>query len=112
MTHPDDPSPSMPPVPGPAAPLSPKLTPWDVSATVILCACIAASFIVLPGTEGSAVLVGVAGRTVEKLDIHENREATFRGEKGDMKVEVRDGRVRVVEADCPNRICVRRNPAD
>jgi heptaprenyl diphosphate synthase len=91
----------------PPSPLPPNLTPWDVGATVILCACIAASFIVHPGAEGSAVLVEVAGRTVEKLDIHEDREVTFLGEKGEMKVEVRGGRVRVVEADCPNRICVR-----
>jgi hypothetical protein len=90
-----------------ALPRSRNLTPWDVSAAVIVCACIAASFTLLPGTEGSAVLVEVAGRTVEKLDIHEDREVTIRGEKGEMRVEVRDGRVRVVEADCPNRICVR-----
>ena len=91
----------------PALPLPRKLTPWDASAAVILCACIAASFTLLPGTEGSLVLVEVAGTTVEKLDIHEDRIVTFRGEKGEMKVEVRDGRVRVSEADCPNRICVR-----
>jgi heptaprenyl diphosphate synthase len=92
--------------PRPAVPPVRTLTPWDVTAAVILCACLAASFIALPAAEGSAVLVEVAGKTVEKLDIHENRDITFRGEKGTMKVEVRDGRVRVVEADCPNRICV------
>jgi heptaprenyl diphosphate synthase len=89
------------------APLSRKLTPWDAGAALLLSAIVVASFVLLPGTEGTAVLVEVAGRAVEKLDIHENREVTFRGEKGEMKVEVRDGRVRVAEADCPNRICVR-----
>jgi hypothetical protein len=83
------------------------LTPWDAGAALLLSAIVVASFVLLPGTEGTAVLVEVAGRAVEKLDIHENREVTFRGEKGEMKVEVRDGRVRVAEADCPNRICVR-----
>jgi heptaprenyl diphosphate synthase len=92
--------------PRPTVPVSRRLTPWDVAVTVILCACIVVSIIALPGTEGSAVLVEVAGKTVEKLDIHENRSITFRGEKGNMRVEVRDGRVRVAEADCPNRICV------
>lgn len=83
------------------------LTPWDVAIGVVLCGCIAASLIALPGTEGSSVLVEVGGKPVEKLDLHENREITIRGEKGEMRLEVRDGRVRVAEADCPNRICVR-----
>jgi len=87
--------------------LSGRWTPWDVAATFVLCVCIAASFIALPSVEGTAVLVEVAGTTVEKLDIHENRDFTIPGVKGNMLLEVRDGRVRVRESDCPNRICVR-----
>jgi heptaprenyl diphosphate synthase len=90
-----------------ASSLPGKVTPWDATAGAVLCACIAASFFALPAAEGTAVLVEVGGRTVEKLDIHENREVSFRTEKGIMRLEVRDGSVRVVEADCPNRICVR-----
>jgi len=93
--------------PGTQRSISGKLTPWDVTAGAVLCACIAAALFALPVSEGSVVLVEVGGKPVEKLDMHENREVAFRTEKGIMRLEVRDGSVRVVEADCPNRICVR-----
>ncbi len=82
-------------------------TAWDVAAAIVLVACTGASFVVFSGSEGSLVLVDVAGKTVEKLDLHENRDVTVRGEFGIMHIEVRQGKVRVADADCPNRICVR-----
>lgn len=91
----------------PARPLPRRLTPADVAAGVLLSACIAWSLVALPDMEGSAVVVEVAGRTVEKLDIHQNGVVTVRGERGNLTVEVLGGRVRVAEADCPNRVCVR-----
>jgi len=83
------------------------MSPWDAGAAVLLCAGIALSFAVMPDLEGSTVLVDVGGKTVAKLDLREEKEITVKGEKGDLRIEVRDGRVRVAEADCPNRICVR-----
>ena len=83
-----------------------RLTPWDVALGASLLVCIVASFAAFPAPAGSTVLVQVAGNTVEKLDLRENREFVFRGEKGRMRIEVRDGSVRVAEAECPNRICV------
>jgi heptaprenyl diphosphate synthase len=87
--------------------LSRTLTAWDVAVVIVLVACTGASFVLFSGSEGSMVLVDVAGKTVEKLDIHENRDVTVRGEFGVMHIEVRQGKVRVADADCPNRICVR-----
>ena len=83
------------------------LTAWDVAMTIVLAACTVGSFVAFSDTEGSMVLVDVAGKTVEKLDLHENRDVTIRGEFGVMHIEVRQGKVRVSDADCPNRICVR-----
>jgi heptaprenyl diphosphate synthase len=91
----------------PSHPLPRRWTPSDVAAAVLLSAGIAASFVLLPGGEGSAVLVEVGGKTVEKLNMHQDGSVTVQGEKGRMIVEVRGGRVRVADADCPNRICVR-----
>ena len=84
-----------------------RLTAGDAVAGILLAAAVAASFALVPGADGSTVLVDVAGKTVEKLDLRENGTVTVRGEKGELTIEVRDGRVRVAEADCPNRICVR-----
>ncbi|HTO92853.1 MAG TPA: Gx transporter family protein [Bacteroidota bacterium] len=83
------------------------VTPGDVIAVVVLSAAAVLSFEAFPESRGATVLVEVAGRTVEKLDIREERTVTVRGAKGDLKIEVRDGRVRVADADCPNRICIR-----
>jgi len=82
-------------------------TAWDVAATIALVAVTGASFVAFSGSEGTLVLVDVAGKTVEKLDLHENRDVTIRGEIGVLHIEVRQGKVRVADADCPNRICVR-----
>jgi heptaprenyl diphosphate synthase len=87
--------------------ISRKLTPWDVLLGSVLCGCVAASFVALPSGEGSAVLVDVAGVTVEKLDLHEDRQIEVRGTTGTLRIEVRGGAVRVAEAGCPNRVCVR-----
>jgi len=83
------------------------LTPGDVAAVLALSAAVVFSFGAFPDSQASAVVVEVSGRTVEKLDIREDRTVTVRGAKGDLTVEVRGGRVRVADADCPNRICVR-----
>ncbi len=91
----------------PARPLPRRLTPGDVAAGLLLSACVVGSFFAFPSGEGSAVIVEVGGKAVEKLNIREDRVVTVRGEQGDMRIEVLNGRVRVAEADCPNRICVR-----
>ena len=82
-------------------------TVGDIGAALVLVAAIVLSFGAFPGSEGSTVLVEVGGKTVEKLDLREEKVVTVRGEKGDLTIEVRGGRVRVARADCPNRICVR-----
>lgn len=81
-----------------------KIGDKAVLATVVLA--IFCAFTIIPGTTGTEVLIQVDGRTVGKLDLHKNSALTFKGEKGSVRVETRDGRVRVTEADCPNRICV------
>ena len=93
-------------LPEPSAPRPRTWTPGDLLAALLLSVSIGVSFVALSGVEGTAVIVEVGGVTIEKLNIHENREFTFRGERGEMRVQVHDGSVRVVEADCPNRICV------
>ena len=83
------------------------MTPGDFAAVLLLCVGVIFSFGAFPESRGATVLVEVAGRTVEKLDMREERVVTVSGERGKLTIEVRNGRVRVAEADCPNRICVR-----
>lgn len=60
------------------------------------------------GAEKNFVVVKVDGAIVRKLDV--TAEETFTVEAGGGKniVEIKNGAVRVIEADCPDKICVRR----
>ena len=53
------------------------------------------------------VLVVQDGQVVEVLDLGENQVLTFTGSNGGTNtVEVRDGKVAVTQASCPDHICM------
>jgi hypothetical protein len=79
----------------------------DKAAIVVLAAAVAGSFALAPGEEGTVALVEVNGNTVAKLNLLENHFLIVKGVHGLLRVETHDGRARVAEADCPNKICVR-----
>lgn len=83
-----------------------ELGPWDKAVTLLLMAAIVSSFVVVPDSAGSTVLIEVDGKTVGKLSLQENAQLTVQGTRGSLLIETRDGKVRVKVADCPNRICV------
>lgn len=62
---------------------------------------------------GAAVQVIQNGQVTDTLFLNQN--GTFRYESangGYNIVEIRDGRVSVIEASCPDQICVRHGPTD
>ncbi|HWI60355.1 MAG TPA: Gx transporter family protein, partial [Symbiobacteriaceae bacterium] len=54
----------------------------------------------------TAVEVTLAGRVLTRLDLTENGEFPVETAEGHLIVQVRAGAVRVLEADCPDQICV------
>jgi hypothetical protein len=56
------------------------------------------------GAEGAIASILVGDRVVETLPLNEDKVLRLR-DVG-MTFEVRDGRVRVVESDCPHDVCV------
>jgi len=56
---------------------------------------------------GATVLVEVDRHVVYKAALNEDASFRVHGATGELVVEIRDGRVAVTGADCPNRICVR-----
>lgn len=61
--------------------------------------------------EGSKIIISVDGKEVEILDL--NRDATFsiKGENGSFNdIEIKDGSVSMVNASCPDKICVEHRP--
>lgn len=80
-------------------------------AIVIACVCVAimASAVLasMIASGGSLVVVEVDGSPVRTLSLSSNGRVDIRGTKGELAVEVRDGCVAVVQADCPSQVCVR-----
>jgi len=56
---------------------------------------------------GETVIVEVNGKTVYKLALSEDRIVDVKGPIGVTKVEVKDGRVRVLYSPCPEKICMK-----
>jgi len=56
--------------------------------------------------EGSEALIKVGNGPVQKVSLRMGRMVNIEGEKGKVVIEVKDGRVRVVDSSCFQKICV------
>ena len=78
---------------------------------ILICALIILSLVPLMMTSGAEkkfAVVKVGGVVVRKLDLSAEEILTVEAGGGKNILEVKNGAVRVVEADCPDKICVRR----
>jgi heptaprenyl diphosphate synthase len=99
----------------PALPGSPEgstgwrslMRPADFAIFASLLAAIVTSFLVFTGEAGSTVLIHVDGAMIGRMRLSDNAVITVRGIRGDVCIEVRDRKVRVLTAECPNGVCVR-----
>ena len=63
--------------------------------------------------QGEVAIVTVDGEEVLRLDLKDNKEILIEGYHGGTNlVVVRDGKVSIKEASCPDRICVHTGEAD
>lgn len=58
---------------------------------------------VLP--RGNEVIVEVEGKVAYKYPMDSDRTVKVEGRYGHLTVEIRKGKVRVVDASCPNKLC-------
>jgi hypothetical protein len=56
---------------------------------------------------GTTILVEVNGEPRYKADLSSPAEFSIQGTLGHLRIKVHEGRVAVIEADCPNHLCVR-----
>ncbi len=56
---------------------------------------------------GNWVLIEVDGKLLYRFSLFEERTVSVKGPMGYTTVEIRDGRVRVKDSPCPEKICVR-----
>ncbi len=58
-------------------------------------------------SSSAAVVVEIEGQEVQKFDLAQDLEPLkIKTKHGFNTIEIKDGKVRVVEADCPDLICV------
>jgi len=58
-------------------------------------------------SQGSEVVIEVDGKPAYTLPLYEDRLVSVGGSYGDTLIEIKEKKVRVREAHCPNQICVK-----
>ncbi|HXG00047.1 MAG TPA: NusG domain II-containing protein [Bacteroidota bacterium] len=75
---------------------------------VLIVASVTSFFVAdLLATHGFTVLVEVRNVVVYKGNLSEDSIVSVHGALGDVTIQMKDGKVAVVKAHCPNRICMR-----
>ena len=69
-------------------------------------------WLLAPGGEATTVQVYSEGKLLHTLPLSVDREVTVTSSHGTNVVTVKDGKVAVTEADCPDHYCVKRGFCD
>jgi len=85
------------------------LTKADLVLIVFLILCTFFSFSLwFRDGSGQRVIIIVDGHTIKEMSLdHEKEEIVMQGLKGPFAFEIKDGRVRMKDSACPNKICVK-----
>ena len=83
---------------------------WVLILGVVLSACLGLSALMLvPGEEASLAQITSQGKLIRTVDLQIDQEFTVTTEDGGHNViTVRDGKIGVTEADCPDHYCMER----
>lgn len=73
---------------------------------VLLVALCTLACVMLTKKPGAMVEISVDGKVIESFDISVDMEYQVATDKGNNLVIIKDGQVDVVEADCPDKVCV------
>lgn len=81
----------------------------DLVMIGVLAAAVGGGLAAQVGTDrGHRALVQIDGETELRLNLHRDGTHQVRGPAGESRIEVTDGRVRIVEAPCRRKLCLRR----
>ena len=86
-----------------------KSRTWAVLIGIILIVCLALSaLLLLPGEDAAYAQVWSEGKLLHTLDLSVDRVVTVSTATGTNVITVKDGRIAVTEADCPDGYCMDR----
>ena len=69
-------------------------------------------WLMMPGETAAAAEIYLDGELVKTVDLRVDQEFTVEGEKGSNTVTVRDGKIAVTAATCPDHYCMDRGFCD
>lgn len=82
---------------------------WIAILTVVLLGCVAASFALLsPGEDAVRAEIRSEGKVVRTVSLSVDQEFEITTATGRNVVTVKDGKIAVTEADCPDHYCMDR----
>ena len=86
---------------------------WIILLAAALALCLGLSaFLLFPGEKARRAVIRSDGKVIATVDLHVDQEMTVKSEKGTNVVTVRDGKVAVTSADCPDHYCMHRGFCD
>ncbi len=88
-----------------------KKVKWDmilIALLIVICAIIFGVIQIFVKKDGDTAVVKVDGRIVQEMDLKIDNAVEVGGYQGGInKIEVKDGKVRMTTADCPDELCVK-----
>ena len=87
-----------------------KTKTWIALIAAIAAVCLGLSvFLLLPGGDAGYAQISSGGKVVKTVNLRIDQQFTVTGETGGSNtVTVRDGRIAVTAADCPDHYCMER----
>ena len=81
---------------------------WIMGLVVVLIGCAVLSAWLLRPTEANSVEVWVDGKLTDTYSLSEDTSFTITAENATNTIEIKDGKVAVTAANCPDQYCVKR----
>ena len=81
---------------------------WIALLSVLLLLCLGLSVLTMGGSDASRARITSDGQLIRVVDLAVDQEFTVETEKGYNVVTVKDGKIAVTEASCPDHYCMAR----
>ena len=90
-----------------------KSKTWAIILAALLAVCLGVSLLLLqPGEKAQRIEIQSEGTVLYTLDLYVDQEITVTTDRGTNTVTIRDGKVAVIEASCPDHYCMLRGWCD
>ena len=90
-----------------------KTRTWILSLTALLLICGGLSFyILMPGEAAGSARITSRGEVVKTVSLHLEQQFTVETEDGFNTITVKDGKIAVTDASCPDHYCMHRGYCD